>query len=104
MSRTLTAARAMVRPGQADAYRRLLARRAAAARARGASFWVFRNREVPDAFLEFTEAADGSAGARTAEEIAIETELRQLAEYGPDAEEVWEEFQLAGADAPPKGT
>jgi len=94
----------MVRPGLAEAYRELLGRRVAAARRRGANFWVFRNREVPDAFLEFTETADGSAGARTAEEIAIESELRQLAEYGPDAEEVWEEFQPAGADAPPKGT
>ena len=94
----------MVRPHQADAYRALLARRAEAARRRGARFWVFRNREAPDAFLEFTEAADGSAAARTVEEIGIESELRQLAEYGPDAEDVWEEFQLAGAEAPPKGT
>ncbi len=93
----------MVAPHQADAYRALLARRAEAARRRGANFWVFRNRHVPDAFLEFTEASDGSAGARTAEELALEGELRQLAAYGPDAEEVWEEFQLAGADAPPKG-
>lgn len=103
MTRTLTAARAMVLPHRADAYRELLARRAAAARARGANFWVFRNRTMPDAFLEFTEIADGSAGARSAEEISIEGELRQLAAYGPDAEEVWEEFQLAGAEAPPKG-
>jgi len=94
----------MVRPGQAEAYRSLLARRAEAARGRGANFWVFRSRRLPDAFLEFTEAADGSAGARTLEEIAIESQLRRLAEYGPDAEEVWEEFQLAAPDAPPKGT
>lgn len=104
MTRTLTAARAMVPAHRTDAYRTLLAQRAAAARRRGANFWVFRNRTSPDAFLEFTEASDGSAGARTAEEIAIEGALRELAEYGPDAEEAWEEFQLAGADAPPKGT
>jgi hypothetical protein len=94
VTRTLTAARAMVAPHRADAYRELLARRAEAARRRGANFWVFRSREEPDAFLEFTEAADGTAGARSSEEIALERQLRELATYGTDAEEVWEEFQL----------
>lgn len=87
----------MVAPDRADAYRALLARRAEVARRRGANFWVFRNREVPDAYLEFTEAADGTAGARTIEEIALERQLRELAVYGTDAEEVWEEFQLEGS-------
>ena len=104
MGRTLTAARAMVAPDRTGAYQELLARRAAAARRRGANFWVFRNASVRDAFLEFTEASEGSAGARTAEEIAIEGEMRQIAAYGPDAEEVWEEFQLARPDGPPKGS
>lgn len=104
MGRTLTAARAMVAPDRTGAYQELLVRRAAAARRRGANFWVFRSASVRDAFLEFTEAADGSAGARSAEEITIESELRRIAEYGPDAEEVWEEFQLARPDGPPKGT
>lgn len=94
MPRTLTAARAMVRAGDADTYRAVLRRRAAAARERGARFWVFRSVSEPGAYLEFTETADASAGSRSEAEIALEREMRELAEYGPDAEEVWEEITL----------
>ena len=99
MSRTLTAARAMVRPQDEQQYLALLPERAAAAQRRGARFWVFRNRSTPGAYLEFTESSAGSAGARSAEEIEIERRMRDLALYGPDAEEVWEEHALPSARA-----
>ncbi|HEU4828607.1 MAG TPA: hypothetical protein VFT04_05380 [Gemmatimonadales bacterium] len=94
MARTLTAARAMVRSEDERRYLALLAERAAAAQRRGARFWTFRNRSTPGAFLEFTESAGGEAGARTADEIEIERRMREIALYGPDAEEVWEELAL----------
>lgn len=65
---------------------------ARAVRSRGAHFWAFRSTSTPDAFLEFVERSDGSAAARTGDEIAIERRLRELALYGPEAEELWEEF------------
>lgn len=99
MARTLTAARAMVRPQDERQYLALLTERAAAAQRRGARFWVFRNRSTPGAFLEFTESVGTSAGARSAEEIEIERRMRDIALYGPDAEEVWEEHALPPARA-----
>ena len=99
MARTLTAARAMVRPQDEQQYLALLTERAAAAQRRGARFWVFRNRSTPGAFLEFTESVGMSAGARSAEEIEIERRMRDIALYGPDAEEVWEEHALPPARA-----
>lgn len=94
MARTLTVARARVPEGAVERYRALLPGRAAAARQRGARFWVFRSVNEEGVYLEFTEAPDGSAGARTSEEIGIEREMRELALYGPDAEVVWEEVHL----------
>ncbi len=94
MARTLTAARAMVRPQDERQYLALLGERASAAERRGARFWVFRNRSAPGAYFEFTESADGDAGARSIEEIEIERRMRDIALYGPDAEEVWEEMGL----------
>lgn len=92
MARSLTVARAVVRPGQEAAYTGALRELARAVRARGARFWAFRSTASPDAFLEFVERADGSAAARTSGEIAIERRLREVALYGPDAEVLWEEF------------
>lgn len=92
MTRTLTAARAVVRPGREAEYTATLRELARAVRARGAHFWVFRSTASPDAFLEFVERADGSAAARPRDEIAIERRLREVALYSPDAEVLWEEF------------
>jgi hypothetical protein len=92
VARTLTAARAVVRAGQEAEYIATLRELARAVRERGARFWAFRSTASPDAFLEFVERSDGSAAARTSEEIAIERRLRKIALYGPDAEELWEEF------------
>lgn len=100
MPRTLTAARAMVRPEDEATYLALLPGRADAARRRGARFWVFRNRFTAGAFLEFTETADDSAAARSADELAIEGRMRDVAMYAPDAEELWEELQIAAAPPP----
>lgn len=99
MARTLTAARAMVRPQDEPQYLALLTERATAAQRRGARFWVFRNRSTPGAYLEFTESPGSGAGARSAEEIEIERRMRDIALYGPDAEEVWEEYTLPSARA-----
>lgn len=92
MARTLTAARAVVRPGLEGEYVATLRELARAVRSRGAHFWAFRSAASPDSFLEFVERTGGSAAARTEEEIAIERRLRSVAIYGPDAETLWEEF------------
>ena len=92
MTRTLMVARAMVRPGQGDRYRDLLAERAAEVRGRGAKFWVFRSRVDPGAYLEFVEAGE-RAGARTEREIELERTSRALAVYAPDSDDVWEEVE-----------
>lgn len=92
MARTLTAARAVVLPGNEQKYVATLRELARAVRSRGAHFWAFRSTSTPDAFLEFIERSDGSAAARTGDEIAIERQLRELALYGPEAEELWEEY------------
>ena len=94
MGRALTVARAMVPAAGEGEYRAVLAELAAVARARGARFWAFRSRNDPGAFLEFLETDDRSAGARPHEELALERRLRQIATYGPDAEQVWDEFTL----------
>ena len=93
MTRTLTAARAMVLPDAEPRYLALLPERVAAARARGARFWVFRSRADSGAYLEFVESGGTSAGARTEREIELERMSRTLAAYGPDAEDVWEEVE-----------
>ena len=94
MGRTLTVARAMVPAACEREYTGLLAELEAVVRRRGARFWAFRSRSDPGAFLEFLEADGASAGARPHEEIALERRLRALATYGPDAEQVWDEFTL----------
>jgi hypothetical protein len=81
-----------VLPGQEEKYVTTLRELARAVRSRGAHFWAFRSASASDAFLEFVESSDGSAAARTGEEIAIERRLREFALYGPEAEELWEEF------------
>lgn len=97
MPRTLTAARAMVRPEAESQYRALLAERAGLVRARGANFWVFRSRADPGAFLEFVESGDGRAGVRSEREIELERRSRMFAAYAPDAESVWEEVECRDA-------
>ncbi len=92
MARTLTAARAVVLPRQEQKYVATLRELAREVRSRGAHFWAFRSTATPDTFLEFVESSEGSAAARTGEEIAIERRLREFALYGPEAEELWEEF------------
>ena len=94
MARTLTAARAIVPAGREREYLDGIRRLATEARQRGARVWVFRNRAAPEAFLEFVESADDTAAARSTEEIAIERTLRDVATYGPDAEDLWEECAL----------
>ena len=94
MPRTLTAARAMVRPEAEPRYRALLGERAAIVRARGARFWAFRSLADPGAFLEFVESDRAMPGSRSEREIELERESRLLAAYGPDAEQVWEEVPI----------
>jgi len=94
MARALSVARAMVPAACEREYTAVLAELAAAVRGRGARFWAFRSRSDPGAFLEFLETDDRSAGARPREELALERRLREIAIYGPDAEQVWDEFTL----------
>lgn len=93
MARSLTVSRAAVPAGSLDRYRSELIKLQRAVEARGARFWAFRSASSPDTYLEFVESAAESAGARTKAELVIEERLRALAVYGPDAEELWIEFQ-----------
>jgi hypothetical protein len=106
VARVLTAVRVTVRPANEAEW--LATIRALATRLgfRGQHLWVFRSRTDPTHFLEFTEGKDETAHRRHGpiddEERALETRLRQLAEY-PAAgvhEDVWEEIP----PAPPTGS
>lgn len=92
MARTLTAARAMVQPEREAAYLALLGERKQVMLRAGGHFWVFRSRAEQGLFLEFAEVPDGREA--TTAERAAERRLRELASYGPDADERWDEVAV----------
>ena len=92
MTRTLTAARARVRPEDEAAYLALLGERKHVTLRAGGHFWVFRSRAEQGLFLEFAERPAG--GDATADEREAEHRLRAVASYGPDADERWDELAV----------
>jgi hypothetical protein len=100
MSRALAVARVQVAAARQAEYLAGAAALAAALKARGQHFWVFRHPSRPGAFLEFREAADGAAHvsvAPTPAEARLGDALRALATADPDADVLWLEVPLAGA-------
>jgi hypothetical protein len=102
MSRALAVARVQVAAAREAEYLAGAAELAAALKARGQHFWVFRHPTRPGAFLEFREAADERAlvaVAPASAEARLGDALRALASADPDADVVWREVPLAGAGA-----
>lgn len=100
MSRGLAVARVQVAAARQAEYLAGAAELAAALKARGQHFWVFRHPTRPGAFLEFREAADAHAlvaAAPTSAEARLGDALRALASADPEAGVVWLEVPLAGA-------
>jgi hypothetical protein len=91
MPRALTAARASVAAGQVELYLAAAAELAAALKARGLHFWLFRRSGDPDTFREFCEGADAAALAADAGERVLRERLRALATYAGDADALWDE-------------
>ena len=97
MARTLTASRVRVRPGGEAEYLAAVGELARLAEGRGWHLWVFRKPGEPGAFLEFSESRSRethrSLADRPADERALEARIRAVAEYAPDAWELWEEVR-----------
>lgn len=97
MARALAVARVSVPTAREGEYLALVGRLAALLQARGQHLWVFRHPDRPGQFLEFREAADGtahSALAPTPDEAGLIGALRGVASYGPGADELWLEVSL----------
>lgn len=97
-TRTLSVSRASVPPANEAAYLRAVGELARLSEARGRHLWVFRARGRPGAFLECSESrtpeSHRTGAAPRDDERAVETRLRRLATYPPDAWELWEEVRL----------
>jgi hypothetical protein len=98
VGRVLTAARARVAAGHEAEYLGLLEVLAQRLAARGQHLWVFRARDEPGIFLEFTEARDEAThrarGPADAEEAELEARLARLATYDESRDAHWDEIPL----------
>ena len=97
MARTLTVSRVRVRAGGEAEYLASVRELARLAEGRGWHLWVFRHPDRPDAFLEFSESRSRethrAVAERPADERALESRIRAVAEYEPDSWELWEEVR-----------
>ncbi len=95
MTRTLTVSRVRVRAGAEGEYLAAVRELARLAENRGWHLWVFRKPDQPGTYLEFSESrgreTHRSVADRPADERALEERIRAVAEYDPDAWELWEE-------------
>jgi len=98
MPRTLSCSLVRVPGGAQDEWLSVVARLATLLEARGQHLWVFRSERDPELWLEFSEAKDRAVhravAPRSAEESALEGQLRQLARYEPDPSVLWTEVPL----------
>jgi hypothetical protein len=101
MPRALTVSRVTVTAGKEEEYLAVVAELATLLERRGQQLWVFRNPRQPDQFLEFTESpspmSHRSRASRTGDELKLERKLAAVADYAPDAWEMWAEVPLAGS-------
>ena len=100
MARILTAAQVQIRPEQEATYVAVVQQLAGRLALRGQKVWLFRHRQTPGLFLEFTEGQDEgthrSAGPADDEERALEARLRELGEYQDAAPIRWDEVRFGG--------
>lgn len=98
MPRVLTAARVRVAEEHEAEYLGLLEVLTRRLAARGQHLWVFRDRDDPRVFLEFTEGQDDAthraAGPADAEEAALEARLAAVATYDDTRHARWDEVRL----------
>jgi hypothetical protein len=99
VGRVLTAARVRVAAGHEAEYLGLLEVLAQRLAARGQHLWVFRAREEPGIFLEFTEGRDEAThrtrGPADADEADLEARLARLASYDESRTARWDEVPLS---------
>lgn len=98
MPGALTVSRVTVSAASEAEYLRLIAQLARLGETRGRHLWLFRAPGRPGAFLECSESRTREAHRTVAtadeEETRLERRLRELANYAPDAWELWEEVAL----------
>jgi hypothetical protein len=86
-----------VRAGAEGEYLAAVRELARLAETRGRHLWVFRKPDQPGTYLEFSEspsrATHRSVAERPADEQALEERIRAVADYAPDAWELWEEVR-----------
>ncbi|MBA3495805.1 MAG: hypothetical protein M3Q93_12540 [Gemmatimonadota bacterium] len=97
MPRTLTMSRVRVRAGAEGDYLAAIRELAALHEARGRHLWVFRGAGRPGRFLECSESRDAdthrTVAPATDGERRLEARIRAVAEYEPEAWDLWEEVR-----------
>jgi hypothetical protein len=95
MPRALSVSRARVRAGADAEYLAAVRELAGLAAARGWHLWVFRRRDQPGVYLEFSESRSAethrAAASRPEDERRLEERIRAVADYEPGAWDLWEE-------------
>lgn len=98
MTRVLTIAEATVAPVGEDEYVRIVHTLAALGSERSRRLWLFRSRTQPGRYLEFSESptamAHRSRASRTDLEVRLEGRLKELAQYRPGADDLWEQVPV----------
>lgn len=99
--RTLSVARVKVSADQEPEYLAAIRELAALAARRNQHIWVFRSRQDPQTFLEFSESPSAMShrnmASRTPDELRLEKRLHNAATYDHTAADLWEEVPLAVA-------
>lgn len=102
MHRVLTTARVTVDPTHEAEWLATVQALAVRLAQRGMHLWVFRSRETPGLFLEFTEGKDDAShrrhGPHGPAEAALEARLREVADYSSDSTAPWDEIPASLAD------
>ena len=97
MSRALTVSRVRVRSPDQATYLAAVRELATLAEGHGWHLWVFRHPTDRELFLECSESrspeSHRSVFGRSANEQAVEERIRAVAEYEPQAWELWEEVR-----------
>ena len=98
MPRCLSVSRATVAAGQEPDYLAAVRDLAIELGKRGQHLWVFRSADLAGTFLEFSESPSAAShrtrASRLPREQRLESRLRGLAAYAPDAWALWEEVPL----------
>lgn len=98
MGRVLTVSRVTVTVEFEAEYVRTVHELAGIAEERGQHLWLFRGGS-PGQYLEFSESRTAmghrARASRTDLEVRLERRLKEIAQYAPDAWELWEEVPKA---------